>query len=209
MRPMLGDLELSQVQRLEQEEDQLLVRHRVPGLEGDFLQGLGRRGTRIGLTGVLTGPESRDVLKDLRGKLREIEPVTFVSDIATATQVDRVLIEDLEVRELAGKPERFEVTLVVREFTPPPAEETEAPPEIDQEIEDDAADITDDQVEEIDREVGTLEVRVDLGGDEDLTGFVVRVEGDSFTATSSEPEGNVYRFENVPAGDYTVTLEMP
>jgi hypothetical protein len=63
---MLGDLELQQVQRLETEGDQLLVAHRVPGLEGDFLQGLGRRGARVALSGVLTGAESRESLKALR-----------------------------------------------------------------------------------------------------------------------------------------------
>ena len=40
-RPMLGDLELEQVQRVETAEDQVVTRHAVPGLEGDFQQVLG------------------------------------------------------------------------------------------------------------------------------------------------------------------------
>src|SRR6476469_8059279 len=130
LKPMLGDLELQQVQRVETEGDQLLVPHRVPALEGDFLQALGRRGSRIALTGVLSGAASREGLKQLREKFKAAEPVSFVSDIASATKIDQVLIDEMEVRDLAGKPERYEYTFVLREYTPPPAETTEPPPPI-------------------------------------------------------------------------------
>ena len=44
IRPMLGDVVLEKVQEVEGEERQAVTRHAVPGLEGDFLQRLGRRG---------------------------------------------------------------------------------------------------------------------------------------------------------------------
>jgi outer membrane protein OmpA-like peptidoglycan-associated protein len=128
LQPMLGEVELQLVQKIDTDEDQVLVQHGVPALEGDFLQGLGRRAERVTLTGVLTGPESGDGLKTLREKFRAAEPVSFVADIASATQVDKVLIEEMGVRELAGKPERFEYALTLREFLPPPLAETEQPP---------------------------------------------------------------------------------
>ena len=90
LKPMLGDLELAQVQRIETEGDQLLVPHRVPGLEGDFLQGLGRRGSRIALTGVLAGAASREGLKKLREKFKVASPVSFVSDIVRLRSVKKV-----------------------------------------------------------------------------------------------------------------------
>jgi len=114
-RPMLGDVELQLVQNIEADEDQVLVRHDVPALEGDFLQGLGRRATRLILTGVLTGPEAGEGLKTLRDKFRAAQPVDFVADITTATRVGQVLIEEMGVRELAGKPERFEYAFTLRE----------------------------------------------------------------------------------------------
>ncbi len=98
-KPMLGDVELQLVQKLEAEEDLVLAQHDVPALEGDFLQRLGRRATRFSLTGVLSGPEVADGLKTLREKFRAAEPVSFVADIATATTVDQVLIEEMGVRE--------------------------------------------------------------------------------------------------------------
>ena len=106
-RPMLDGVELEQVQKVEAEDEEVLAQHGVPALEGDFLQDLGRRVTRLTLTGVITGADSGDQLKTLREKFRSATPVPFVEDIAVATKVDKVLIEEFGVRELAGKPQRF------------------------------------------------------------------------------------------------------
>ncbi|HEY0431696.1 MAG TPA: peptidoglycan-binding protein [Pyrinomonadaceae bacterium] len=128
VKPMLDDVELQHVQKVEAEDEQVLAQHGVPALEGDFLQDLGRRVTRFTLVGVMTGPEAGEKLKTLRLKFRKAEPVSFVSDIATATTVGKVLIEEFGVRELAGKPARFEYELTLREFLPPPPPEQEKPP---------------------------------------------------------------------------------
>ncbi|RPH53254.1 hypothetical protein EHM82_08715, partial [bacterium] len=198
VKPMLGDHELQQVQRLETEGDQLLVAHRVPGLEGDFLQGLGRRGARIALTGVATGPESREHLKDLREKLQASEPLPFVSDIATATQVDQVVIEEMEVREIAGKAERYEFALVLREHTPPPPEETEEPPDI-------PIPPTPEQ------ETGTLIVEVTVEGEPgfDFSKVTVTAEGTqedgaALSLALTDRTNNFWTQEEMPPGQYTV-----
>lgn len=130
VKPILDDLELQQVQKVEAEERESVSRHSVPGLEGDFLQDLGRRAVRITLNGVLTGPDSGDGLKHLREKFQKAEPVSFVNDIATATSVDKVLIEAMDIREIAGKPERFEYGIAIREFIPPPPPQVVPPPPI-------------------------------------------------------------------------------
>jgi outer membrane protein OmpA-like peptidoglycan-associated protein len=127
-KPILDDLELQQVQKVEAEENESVSRHSVPALEGDFLQDLGRRAVRITLNGVLTGPDAGDGLKHLREKFQTAQPVPFVNDIATATSVDKVLIEAMDVRELAGKPERFEYGIAIREFIPPPPPQVVPPP---------------------------------------------------------------------------------
>ncbi|MGZ5483342.1 MAG: DNA circularization N-terminal domain-containing protein, partial [Pyrinomonadaceae bacterium] len=80
--PMLDDVELKHVQKVEAEDEQVLAEHGVPALEGDFLQDLGRRVTRFTLIGVMTGTEAGEQLKTLRLKFRDAEPVSFVSDIA-------------------------------------------------------------------------------------------------------------------------------
>ncbi|WP_344249476.1 peptidoglycan-binding protein [Isoptericola hypogeus] len=114
---MLGDLELEQVQVVDADEDQVVTRHRVPGLEGDFLQDLGRRGARVRLTGILSAPDVASSLKELRARFHAGDPVPFVSDITGATAVDRVLVERMDVRELAGRPAVFEYGLDLRELT--------------------------------------------------------------------------------------------
>ena len=43
VRPMLGTLELQQVQQVEVDQDGVFAAHEVPALEGDFDQPLGRR----------------------------------------------------------------------------------------------------------------------------------------------------------------------
>lgn len=128
-RPLLGELELEKVQSIVVDGDQVLVEHGVPALEGNFLQRLGRRASKINLRGFVAGSGVLDSLKQLRDKLRAAEPVSFVADIATATRVDQVLIEEMSVRELAGKPERFEYAFLLREFIPPPPTAREQPPE--------------------------------------------------------------------------------
>ncbi len=197
LKPMLGDLELQQVQRIETEGDQILVPHRVPGLEGDFLQGLGRRGSRIALTGVLSGAASRDALKTLREKFKAAAPVSFVSDIATATKVDQVLIEEMEVRDLAGKPERYEYAFVLREHTPPPVEPTEPPPPTP------IPPVPDD-------DTGTLIVEVIVEGEPgfDFSRVTVTAEGTqddgtTLSRTLTDRADNVWTERQVPPGQYT------
>lgn len=201
VRPMLGDLELQHVQEIEIEGDQVILRHRVPGLETDFLQGLGRRGGRIAVAGVIAGPEAREQLQELRRKFRAAEPVTFVSDIASATRVDEVLVEEMEVRELAGKPERLAYHLVLREYTEPPAVTTEPPPEI--------------PPPEI-PETATLIVEVIVTGEPGfnfgrvtVTACGTTTEGADFRQVLTERTGNFWTAGDFPPGSYDVEAVVP
>jgi len=211
---MLDDIELQHVQKVEAEDQGVLAQHSVPALEGDFLQNLGRRVTRFVLTGVMAGDEAGKQLKTLRLKCRNAEPLSFVADIATATTVDKVLIEEFGVRELAGKPARFEYQLALREFLPPPPPEETAPeplPQVNDQIQENASDLNSQQVDDIARDVGTLTVQVTIEGDvQDFTDIVVLVEAaegsDSRASFLIEEQVNgVYRKTDVPAGEYTAT----
>ena len=195
-RTLLDELELPLAQCIDVEDSQALVRHAVPGLDGDFLQRMGRRAARVAVTGVVTGPESRDGLERLRDKLRGTEPIDFVADIATATRVTRVLVEELDVRELAGRPERFEYAFLLREYNPPPPPEVEDPP--------------DEAPPEIDTETGTLVVEVIVEGEPDFDMGQVTVTaegpaaGPSTLRTLTEREGNRWTQAGLPPGRYVV-----
>lgn len=216
-RPMLGDIELQQVQRIDSDQDQLLVRHAVPALEGDFLQGLGRRATAFVLDGVLTGPEVGEGLTGLREKFHAAAPVSFAADIASATRIDQVLIEAMDVREIAGHALRFEYAFLLREFIPPPeprvAEETFAEVAAAEAAQNDAEAQGDERAEEVSSQIaagqGDLRVEVSLEAGGDLNQLAVLVEGTSdggeaVRFTIEEQNDGVFLRQNVPAGNYTV-----
>jgi|GEM_PF-1362602 len=197
-RPMLGDLELEQVQLVEDDEDQVVIRHPVPGLEGDFLQDLGRRAARLRLTGVLTAADTVEHLGALREKFHAGEPVGFVSDITSATLIDQVLIERMEVTELAGRPSAFEYRFDLREFLeakPPPTEDVIIPPPPPPDVENGKLSVT--VVVEGDPAFDMDRVRVSVRGTEQKTG------ADLNRVLTNRTSPNVWFEDPFPAGDYT------
>lgn len=213
-KPMIDDIELRLVQRIDAEEDQALVQHSVPALDGDFLQRLGRHSTHVRLAGVMTGPSAGEDLETLHQKFRDAEPVSFVADIAAATEVDQVLIAQMRVRELAGKPERFEYSLTLNEFIPPPPVQTEEPPPspVDEEVAQEAEQQTTETVEDIAENVGELRIVVELSDPaQDFSNLFVHVEGTTeageevFLDLEEQVDG-VYSRQNVPPGEYNVSL---
>lgn len=199
VKPMLDEIELRLVQKIDAEGEQAQAQHGVPALEGDFLQGLGRRATRVTLSGVMTGTEAAEDLKTLREKFRDAEPVTFVADIATATDVGRVLIEEMGVRELAGKPERFEYALTLREFVPPPPPVTQLPPPLP-------------PIPTPTVEVATLVVEVEVEGEPDFDFSTVRVtldgtkdDGGALSMQLTNHTDGVWVEEGLPPGSYTAS----
>jgi hypothetical protein len=123
MRPMIDDLELVQVQEVETRDRRVLAEHKPPGMDGSILQNLGRRSTWIELFGVATGPDAQLFVEKLDGKFRAGNPVPFTADIVADAQIQQVLIDDLSVQELAGKPERFSYLVTLREHIEPVAPE--------------------------------------------------------------------------------------
>ena len=153
--PMLGDLELRTIQHITTLEQRALVEHRVPGMAGSAFQDLGRSAARIQLSGILFGEEARAGLERLREKFQAAEPLSFAADITTATAIAEVLIEDLRVIELAGRPNTFGYTIVLRESPPPP-------PPLDP-LAGLNTDILGDAQDLFDQAVGLMDVLNDLG----------------------------------------------
>ena len=89
---MLDDIALPLVQDVRTREDQALVTHRVPGLDGAAYQHLGRRPAVITVVGMLADDESLAAIEELRGRFRAHEPLPFSADITTATDVREVVI---------------------------------------------------------------------------------------------------------------------
>jgi hypothetical protein len=145
---MLDDLELPLVQEVMTLEKRVLAEHKPPGMAGSLLQNLGRRLTRLSLWGVASGPGAQSFIEKLNDKFRDAKPLPFTADIVAEAKLEQVLIEDLRVQELAGKPERFAYVLILSEFIKPvEPEDTTA---LDISILDDAQNLINDLVPGLD-----------------------------------------------------------
>jgi N-acetyl-anhydromuramyl-L-alanine amidase AmpD len=121
IKPMLGDFELDGIEYIESSESRALVEHRVPGLAGDYFQDAGTVPNTIWIEGSKSGDEARDnFLTGIRRIFNEGQPTSFVADINTATEIENVLIEDLEVWEIGGRGARFRYVLKLRKYIKPP-----------------------------------------------------------------------------------------
>jgi hypothetical protein len=115
---MLGDVELRTIQRIATVEQRAWSSTTCRAWP-QRLPGPGRTATRVHIDGVLFGADARTELEKLRTKVRR-PIVSFAADITTATEIVDVLIEDLQVVEVAGRPNTFSYALVLRESPPPP-----------------------------------------------------------------------------------------
>jgi len=121
IKPMLGDWEIPRIAAISTVERRAFVELTVPGRVGSLYQDLNTAPTGIVIEGSLYGDEARDdFLQQLRGKFRAGEPVTFVADILTATEVQYVVIEALRIQESGASPDQTEYRCLLRESPPPP-----------------------------------------------------------------------------------------
>ena len=116
---MLDDLELPQVQEITTLDRRALAEHKPPSMSGSLLQNLGRRPTSLTLWGVATGPEALNFIEQLDEKFRSNLPVSFTADIVTDAEIEKMIIDDLRVQDLAGKPQRYAYVLTLREYIEP------------------------------------------------------------------------------------------
>ena len=121
VKPLLGDWEIPNIAGIETLERRELAELEIPGRVGSLFQDLNAAPTRIAIRGSLFSDEKRDeFLQTVREKFRAGEPVTFVADIITATEVQYVLIETMHFAERGETPQETSYFLVLRESPPPP-----------------------------------------------------------------------------------------
>lgn len=182
MRPMLDDLELQLVQEIDTLERRALAEHKPPGMSGSLLQDMGRRPTRLALWGVAAGPGAQQFIDDLDDKFRAGLPLPFTADIVADAALEQVVIEDLTVQDLAGKPERFAYLLTLREHIEPVEPEAAAP--LDDDILGDAQGLFDDLVGGLD--IGPLFATGLEGFVDSLGGFLTRLREQRGAAAEDE-----------------------
>lgn len=122
VRPMLKGWEIPRIANIQAVESRRLVRLPVPGLSGDLHQDLGRSALVVEISGSLYGDEARDefLINNVRPAFMAGEPVDFVADIVTESELEQVLIEALHIEESADTPDQFHYRIRLREYTEPP-----------------------------------------------------------------------------------------
>lgn len=122
-KPILDKFEIKGIQNISTYENRVLIEHRVPGMGGSLFQDLGTEPTLITIRGSLNYNENRqDILnlEELRTKFQAAQPISFVSDITTATSVKEVFIKYIEIRESENWPDYFDYFIELKEHIPEP-----------------------------------------------------------------------------------------
>jgi hypothetical protein len=129
VRPMIADWPVPRIERLGTVDRRRLARMSVPGLAGDLHHDLGTHSLAVEIEGSLHGDAERDeFLTRVREPFLAGDPVTFVADITTATELEQVLIEGLEVEEINDSARSFRYRILIRQYVEPP----EPPPLVDE-----------------------------------------------------------------------------
>ena len=121
VKPVLGGWEIPHIATIGSLEQRSFTELEVPGKSASLFQDLASTPTRIVIGGSLFGDEDRDdFLQEVRDKFRAGDPVTFVADITTATEIQYVVIETLRFEQSASRPDEIEFLISLRESPPPP-----------------------------------------------------------------------------------------
>jgi len=121
VKPVLGGWEIPHIASIGSLEQRSFTELEVPGKSTSLFHDLASTPTRIVIGGSLFGDEDRDdFLQEVRDKFRAGDPVTFVADITTATEIQYVVIETLRFEQSASRPDEIEYLISLRESPPPP-----------------------------------------------------------------------------------------
>lgn len=116
----LAGIQLPRIHRIATVERADFASHRVPGLNGNLVQDLGRESVAVRIEGIFFGADAADKLNQLRDAYKNRQPADFLADITGQSYFSQVVIEQLDVWQRAGEPDQFSYALLVREYVPPP-----------------------------------------------------------------------------------------
>jgi hypothetical protein len=121
VKPVLGDWEIPHIEAIQSLENRSFVELEIPGRAGSLFQDMNAAPIHIAVWGSIFGDETRnDFLETLREKFNAGEPVTFVADITTATEIQYVIIETMRMTESAARPDQMDYFFILKESPPPP-----------------------------------------------------------------------------------------
>src|SRR5215813_6102735 len=122
--PLLGNISLNSVQRIEHALDSGFSSTPIAGLAGELQQRTNRLSHRVRIEGTLFGDSAADDLKSLQQAAANGEEVTFSADISKALDLQKVIISNFYATEGGGHANffRYDLDLTESPPLPPPAQ---------------------------------------------------------------------------------------
>ncbi len=96
------------------------IPHDLPGMMGSAFQDLGRAAVVISFDGIISGANAKSTVESLRGKFQKGESVPFNSDLSGTSDITKVLIDDFNLLDTAGSKDRYNYSIVLKEYKEPP-----------------------------------------------------------------------------------------
>ncbi len=184
-----------------------VVSFEAPGAQGSTHSDLGRSAVVISFDGTVSGDGARDIIASIRAKFKAGAPVPFLSDLSGAADITKVLIDRFAVKDTAGSPDRYDYSIVLKEYREPP-EEPDTGEEREEAGQDGAAeDWAEGEAENCEESINVITGRVLDAGGNPRKGVKVTVRSaDGEYSAETDGEG-VYRLENLAPGEYTAIVE--
>ena len=196
-------VEVSNISNMQTSDKRNVIEHEIPGMEGNVFQNLGRSAVRISFDGTFQGKTAKNKIELIRSKFKQGTPLPFNSDISGATDVTKVMIEDLKVTETAGLANKFEYSILLREYKEPPPEPA-TPPSQDGQAEEWADEVASETMDSINYITGKV---LDSEGNP-KSGVSVLVTSDDGEHNLETDEEGIYRVDDLPPGDYKVKVDL-
>jgi len=179
--------------------------HKIPSSEGSILSDLGRIPIKISFDGEFQGPDAKASLESLRAKFKVGKPLPFSSDITNIADVNQVLIEELHINDIGGIPNRYNYSMVLREYRPPPPQ-AQPPPSQEEQAQQQVQQQANDELDSV-----YVEGRITDKEGKPLKGVTVIVsstEGEWKEPAVTDDQGYYKTKSKFKPGKYTVAFEL-
>ena len=111
--------ELRSIRRIGLLDKRRVNEHRLASTYGSVLSDVGRPAITIVLEGEFAGRDSMESIGLLRSKYKSGKPLSFISDLTLLTQVEKVLMQELQIHNISHMHKTFRYYMVLREYKEP------------------------------------------------------------------------------------------
>lgn len=190
----------------------------VPGGQGSSHNDLGRSAVVVAFDGTIYGSNARTLIESIRSKFKSGDPVPFISDISGSADITKVIIANLIVNDTAGAKDRFDYSIMLKEYKEPPeaprapasgGEGKTAGGEDEEETPADgqAREWSDDVAGASGDSNNTVQGKVLDDDGNPKKGTRVRVSSEDGEYSAETDDDGVYKLEDMPPGEYKASVE--